>query len=315
MNPVINYGDGIYAIDAMYIRSGLATIYLIIQNGRAAIFDCGTNASIPQVLYALESLGVPASGVEYVVPSHVHLDHAGGAGAMMEVFPNARLVVHSRGARHMADPSRLMEGVRIVYGEAAAQALYGDLKPVPLSRIVEACDGMSLDLAGRILTVLDTPGHAKHHLCLRDSRTEHIFAGDAFGVSFRELDVDGRASVFALTSPVQFDPQAIHASIDNLLVREPGAIYLAHFGQVTDVRRLGGDLHRLVDAHCNVARKIHAGGKNERHSRLVDALRELLVEEGARQGWQIADAELFDIFSDELDVNAQGLEVWLDSLS
>ncbi|APR05900.1 MBL fold metallo-hydrolase [Thauera chlorobenzoica] len=315
MSPVISYVDGIYAVDAMYIRPGLAAIYLIIQNGRAAIFDCGTNASVPQVLYALESLGVSTSGVEFIVPSHVHLDHAGGAGAMMEVFPNARLVVHPRGARHMADPSRLVEGVRAVYGEATAQALYGDLKPVSLSRIVEARDGMALDLAGRILTVLDTPGHAKHHICLRDSRTGHIFAGDAFGVSYREIDVDGRAFVFALTSPVQFDPQAIHTSIANILAEQPGAIYLAHFGQVTDVRRLGGDLHRLVDAHCDLARKVHADGKGERHSRLVNALRQLLVEERVRQGWQIADAELFDIFSDELDVNAQGLEVWLDSLN
>ncbi|NMG15768.1 MBL fold metallo-hydrolase [Aromatoleum bremense] len=315
MNPVIHYGYGIYAIDAMYIRPGLAAIYLIVQNGRAAIFDCGTNASIPQVLYALESLGVSTSGVEYVVPSHVHLDHAGGAGAMMEVFPNATLVVHPRGARHMADPSRLVEGARSVYGEATAQTLYGDLKPVPLSRIVEACDGMVLDLAGRILSVLDTPGHAKHHICLRDNRTGHIFAGDAFGVSHRELDVEGRAFVFALTSPVQFDPQAIHASIDNVLSERPGAIYLAHFGQVTDVHRLGSDLHRLVDAHCTVAWKVNADGKEERHSRLVDVLRQLLVEERVRQGWQIGDAKLFDMFSDELDVNAQGLEVWLDSLS
>lgn len=233
---------------------------------------------------------------------------------MMDAFPNARLVVHPRGARHMADPSRLLEGARAVYGEATAQVLYGDLKPVSLSRIVEASDGMSLDLAGRILTVLDTPGHAKHHISLRDGWTGHIFAGDAFGVSYRELGVYGRAFAFALTSPVQFDPQAIHASIDNILEKQPEAIYLAHFGQVTDVLRLGGDLHRLIDAHCDVARKVHVDGKEGRHGRLVDALRQLLVEERARQGWQIADRRLFEIFSEELDVNAQGLEVWLDSL-
>lgn len=311
---MISYGNGIYAIDALHIRPRLAAIYLIVENGRAAFFDCGTNKSMPQVLYALKYLGLSTAAVDYVIASHVHLDHAGGAGAMMAAFSNAKLVVHPRGARHMVDPSKLMDGTRAVYGEAATRSLYGDLIPVPYERIVEASDGQYLDLAGRTLTVLDTPGHAKHHICLVDRLTRHIFSGDLFGISYRELDVDGRPSVFPLTSPVQFDPKAMHTSIDRVLDAQPEAIYLAHFGQVNDVSRLGVDLHRLIDAHCDLAHKANVGAATDRCARLAFGLRQLLLEEKLRQGWRLVDSELFDIINDELEVNAQGLEVWLDSV-
>lgn len=311
-NLLISYSDGIHAVDALYVRPGLAAIHLIVENGRAAFFDSGTNASMPQVLDSLMRLGVSTAAVDYVIPSHVHLDHAGGCGAMMAAFPNAHLVVHPRGARHMADPSKLMAGTRAVYGEKMTRSLYGDLLPVPPARIVETTDGMSLDLAGRKLTVLDTPGHAKHQICLVDGKTGHVFAGDAFGLSYRQLDVDGRASIFPTTPPVQFDPQAMHASIDRILLAQPGAIYVTHFSRVTDVSRLGTDLHRLIDAHCDLARYANAGSMEDRHARLLDGSRELLMQEKARQGWRIGDSELIDIFEDDLEVNAQGLAIWLD---
>lgn len=313
LKTLIPYSDGIYAIDARYVRPHLAAIYMIVSEGRAAFFDSGTNASMPQVLDSLTSLGIATGSVDYVILSHVHLDHAGGAGAMMSAFPNARLVVHPRGARHLADPAKLMAGARAVYGEALASSLYGDLLPVPFERIVEATDGLSLDLAGRELTVLDTPGHAKHHLCLVDGKTGHVFAGDTFGFSYSQLDVAGRRSVFPTTSPVQFDPVAMHSSIDRILHLRPAAVYVTHFGQVNDVSRLGADLHRLIDTHCSLARESGIGPLEDRHVRLLDGLRGLVLEEKARQGWSVGDSDLFDILGDDLDVNAQGLAVWLDS--
>lgn len=315
LNSLIQYATGIYAIDAMYVRPSVAAIHLIVEDGRAAFFDSGTNASLPRVLDALTSLGISVGAVDYVILSHVHLDHAGGAGAMMKEFPEARLVVHPRGARHMADPSKLMAGTKAIYGEERTRSLYGDLIPVPTERIVEGADGLSLVLADRVLTVLESPGHAKHHLCLADGKTGHIFAGDAFGISFRQLDVDGRASVFPTTSPVQFDPVAMHASVDRILQAQPAAVYVTHFGRITDVIRLGDDLHRLIDAHCDVARAAAAGPALDRHARILNGLRELLLEEKARQRWRLADSELLDLFDDDLDVNAQGLDAWLVSAS
>lgn len=310
MNTLTTYEHGIYAIDALYTRPRLAAIHLIVEQGRAAFFDTGTNASLPQVLAALDEVGVAPTAVDFVIPSHVHLDHAGGAGAMMQAFSNARLLVHPRGARHLVDPSKLVAGTVAVYGEAATRELYGEIVPVAAERIVEATDGLSVDLAGRRLTVLDTPGHARHHICLLDGRSGHIFAGDMFGLSYREIDVDGRPSIFPTTTPVQFDPAAMHASIDRLLGLRPEAIYLTHYSQVKDVPRLGADLHRLIDAHCAAARAVPPG--DGRHAALVAALTALLRAEKARQGWRIGDAELLDLFANDLELNAQGLEVWLD---
>jgi len=305
-----SYADGIHAIDALYVRPGMVAIHLIVEKGRAAFFDCGTNASMPQVLGALKSLGVATGAVDFVIPSHVHLDHAGGAGAMMAAFPNARLVVHARGARHMADPAKLMAATREVYGDEATGALYGELVPVKRERIIEAADGMALDLAGRRLTLLETPGHAKHHICLVDSRTGHVFSGDAFGFSYRELDVGGRAFVFPSTSPAQFDPQAMHASIERILALKPGAVYVTHFSRVTDIERLGADLHRLVDLHCALGRLALAAPEDKRCALILDGLRALVRQEKDWQGWELDDGALFSLFDDELDVNAQGLVAW-----
>lgn len=311
MQTFIDHGHGIYAIDARYVRPQLAAIHLIVEGGRAALFDTGTQSSLPHVVAALAALGLSPASVDYVIPSHVHLDHAGGAGAMMQAFPNATLVVHPRGARHMIEPAKLMAGVMAVYGEQVARDLYGELLPVPAARVREAADGMVLDLAGRALTLLDTPGHAKHHVCLVDGRTGGIFTGDTLGLSYRELDVDGRPSIFPSTTPVQFDPAAMHASIDRVLALQPPALYPTHFSRVTDVPRLGADLKRLLDTHLAIARAEAAAGPHGLHGRLVSALQALLLAEKERNGWLIDDSALLELFAVDIDLNAQGLAHWL----
>lgn len=287
---LISYPNGIHAVDALYTRPRLAAIHIIEHAGHAAIFDTGTNASMPQLIAALRALGVPNERVDFIIPSHVHLDHAGGAGALMQQFPEARLIVHPRGARHMADPARLVAGTVAVYGQEATQALYGEIVPVAAARIYETHDGMSLNLAGRTLTLIDTPGHARHHNCLIDQATGAIFSGDMFGLSYRELDVGDRQSIFPTTTPVQFDPVAMHRSIDRLVALAPPAIYLTHFSQVRDIARLADDLHRLIDAHCRIAEE--CAGHPDRHREIVAGLRRLLFAERARQSWPIDDSAL-----------------------
>lgn len=314
MNTLISYADGIHAIDALYVRPRLASIHLIVEHGRAAFFDTGTTKSMPQVLSALKDLGLTPESVDYVIPSHVHLDHAGGAGAMMKAFPKATLIVHPRGSRHLIAPEKLVAGTVAVYGAERTEALYGEIYPVDAARVLEATDGMAVDLAGRKLTLLDTPGHAKHHLVLHDARTDSIFTGDMFGLSYRELDVDGRNFVFATTTPVHFDPGAMRTSLDRMLALKPKTAYLTHFSKVTDIARLGEDLWRLVEAHADIARLANWGTAEERQARLVEALWQLLLEEKARQGWTLSDEALHTLFADDLDLNAQGLAVWLDTV-
>jgi len=312
MPHIIDYEHGISAIDSGFGRPLMDAIHLVVEGDRAALVDTGTNASLPHVMAALAAKGLAPEQVEYVILTHIHLDHAGGAGAFMRAFPNAVLTVHPRGARHMADPSRLVAGTVSVYGADRARRMYGEILPVSADRILETPEGTSLRLGGRELHFLDTPGHARHHVCIRDGRSGHVFAGDTFGLSYRELDVDGRPSVFPITTPVQFDPPAMHASIDRLLALRPEAIYVTHYSRVSEVPRLGADLHRLIDAHVEVALH-HRGAGAERQARIESGLADVLLGEARRQSWRMPPEELLRMMSADLELNAQGLVAWLDS--
>ena len=314
MLELLRYDHGIYAFDSGYIRPQLTAIHLIVEHGRVAVVDTASNACLPRALDALRMLDLSPASVDYVFLTHVHLDHAGGAGAMMQAFPEARLVVHPRGAPHMADPARLFAAVQAVYGADEAHRLYGDLLPVPADRILAAGDGYSFDLAGRPLTCLETPGHARHHLCLHDPRGACLFTGDIFGLSFRELDVDGRPSVIPTTSPTQFEPAVMHASVDRILACQPRALYLTHFSQVTDIARLGDDLHRLIDAHIAVAERERDAGP-ERSARILAGLWALMDAEAARQGWRLDADQWREVLRMDVELNAQGLDYWLNQHS
>lgn len=311
MQHVTAHPDGILAVDSGYDRPGMAAIHLVIHRGRAAVVDTGTNASAPRVLAALAAAGIPPDHVDWVMLTHIHLDHAGGAGSLMCAFPNAKLLVHPRGMRHMIDPEALWAGTSAVYGAERAFALYGRLTPVPAERIVEATDEFEIDMAGRRFRVLDTPGHARHHICIWDETARSFFTGDTFGLSYRELDVDGRASIFPTTTPTQFDPDALHASIERLMSFAPEAMYLTHYSRVTDVDRLAADLQRLISTEVAVAQAARGHGV-ARHVEILAGLEQIVREESERQGWTLPEAEVLDLLRMDLELNAQGLGMWLD---
>ncbi len=169
----------------------------------------------------------------------------------------------------MIDPSKLWAGTCEVYGAAEAERMYGRLVPVPADRVVETGDGASVSLAGRVFEFLDTPGHARHHVAIRDTRTGHLFTGDTFGISYRDFDVDGRALVFPSSTPVQFDPTALSATLDRLLALKPDAVYLTHFGQVRDVPALGAQMKKMTEAYAKIGlqQQSLAGDERKRNSR------------------------------------------------
>jgi len=304
------YAHGIHAIDAGYVRPMLAAIHLVIEDGQAALIDSGVNASVPAVLAALAELGLPAAAVKWVMLTHVHLDHAGGAGLLLEHLPEARLTVHPRGAPHMRDPARLVAGTIAVYGEQATRALYGDIRAIDPERILETPDGTRLTLGAREFEFIDTPGHARHHVCIVDHGSQSVFTGDTFGLSYRELDDDGHQWVFPATTPVQFDPQELHRSIDAICARRPRAVYLTHFGEVREVLRKADDLHRLVEAHADIAAQ--AATLSDPLPALVDALRSLVLAEARRQRCPLDEAALLALFQDDIGLNASGLLSYLE---
>lgn len=311
MEQLMRYEHGIYAIDAHYLRPQLASIHLVVEKNRVAVVDTGSNASLALVQGALKRLGLTAECVDYIILTHVHLDHAGGAGSMMRAFPAARLAVHPRGARHMIDPSRLVAGAANVYGKEALARLYGEILPIDAHRVLEAEHGFKIDLAGRDLLCINTPGHARHHVCIVDSRSGNVFSGDTFGLSYRELDTEGRQFVFPTTTPVQFDPVALHASVDLILSYQPEVVYLTHFSELRDVNQKGVDLHRQIDAHLRIARAEAKVG-SERLVRIREGLADLLLDEAKRFGCCLPADRILDVYSGDLDLNAQGLAVWLD---
>ncbi|KAF1715989.1 MBL fold metallo-hydrolase [Pseudoxanthomonas yeongjuensis] len=301
---------GIHTIDTAFQRDHFDAAYLIVENGRGAFVDCGTNYSVPNLLARLALVGLAPADVDWLLVTHVHLDHAGGAGALMAELPNARLVVHPRGARHMIDPSKLIAGATAVYGEAEMRRSYGEIQPVPESRVVVAEDGHVVDLQGRELVCIDTPGHARHHYCVWDARSRGWFTGDTFGLSYRELDSANGPFVLPTSSPVQFEPAELKASIARLLARDPQWMYLTHYGRVGDVERLSHDLYAQIDAMVAIARDCDGGP--DRHRCLAEALRALYLERARVHGCPLDDAGVEKVLGMDIELNAQGLASWLD---
>lgn len=308
-----DFEHGITAIDSLFIRPGLAAIHLLVEKGHAAIIDTGTNFSVPCVREVLHGKGLAPQSVAYVIVTHVHLDHAGGAGRMMQLFPNAQLVVHPRGARHMIDPAKLVAGAAAVYGEAVVKKTYGEIVPVPAERVIEAPDNFELFLQGRSLRFLDTPGHARHHFCIWDETSRSAFTGDTFGISYRKFDVAGREFIFPTCTPVQFEPDAAHASIDRIMALQPAQLYLTHYSRITQLEPLAEALHRMLDAFASLGKQ-HRDAGEQRHALLKTGVEEIMLRALLAHGCQLPMEEISRLLAMDFELNAQGIGVWLDKL-
>ncbi len=303
--------DGITAVDTEYLYPGHAAAHLVTQDGRAAFVDVGTNDSVPYLLAALRALGLEPGAVDYLLLTHVHLDHAGGAGRLMRALPNARCVLHPRGAPHMIDPARLIAGSRAVYGPERFERLYGRIEPIEAGRVHVTRDGERLSLAGREFEILHTPGHALHHQVFVDLAHRGIFTGDTFGISYRELDSPAGAFIFPTTTPTQFDPAQLRTSVERLLAYAPQAMYLMHYSRVTDVPRLGRSLLEQIGALERIARDSAAAP--DRSAAIRAGMWQLWLERAHRHGCPLDDARLAQLLEGDLELNTQGLVHWLDT--
>jgi glyoxylase-like metal-dependent hydrolase (beta-lactamase superfamily II) len=300
---------GIHVIDTGFHRPLFDASFLIVERGRAAFIDTGTNFAVPRLLETLRDLGLSTASVDYVIPTHVHLDHAGGVGLLMQALPQATLVVHPRGARHMIDPAALYQGALAVYGQAEMDRAYGQLIPVNAERVRPTEDGLTLDLAGRPLHFIDTPGHARHHHCIWDERSRGWFTGDTFGLSYREFDTALGAWIMPTSTPVQFEPEALSNSIKRLLAKQPDCMYLTHYGRVDNVPRLADLLINQLASMVNLGQTLRTA--TNRHDALKSGLTALYREQLTRHEVVDIDAGLTGLALD-IELNAQGLGIWLD---
>jgi glyoxylase-like metal-dependent hydrolase (beta-lactamase superfamily II) len=301
--------DGITAVDTEYIRPGLAAAHLIVQDGRAAFVDVGTNHSVPYLLAALDELGVAPDAVDFVLLTHVHLDHAGGAGKLIQALPSARVVVHPRGAPHLAQPGKLVAASIAVYGEAVYHELYGELVPVAPERMIQMHDGQTVALAGRELTLINTPGHALHHYCIVDRAHANVFTGDTFGISYRALDTAAGAFIVPTTTPTQFDPDQLIGSIERLMQFEPRAAYLMHYSRVTGLPQLAESLKMQIRAIADIARR--HGTDPDRGTAIKEEMRALWVTLARAHGIASAEQQVDTVLDKDLELNTQGLIAWL----
>lgn len=307
---ILHHPDGITAVDAEYLWPGHAAAHIIQDAGHAAFVDVGTSFSVPYLLAALDVLHIPRKSVDYILITHVHLDHAGGAGRLLTALPNAQVLVHPRGAPHLIDPARLIAGSQAVYGAERFNSLYGRIVPIPAGRIEEVPDGLTVRLGARELTLLHAPGHALHHYVVVDPAHRLIFSGDTFGISYRELDTLQGAFIIPTTTPTQFDPGQLISSIDRMLAFEPESIYLMHYSRVTAIPRLATSLKSQIHELVRLAED--HGESVEAYRQIRQGMWHLWLARLAQHGCTLPEQRVAELLENDLDLNTQGLIVWLE---
>lgn len=301
---------GVHVIDTGYLRENFAASHMIVENGKVAFVDVGTSNSVEILTQAVRDAGLKDEDVLYIILTHIHLDHAGGAGQLMGYFPHARLVVHPNGARHMIRPEKLIAGAKTVYGEEQFAALYGEIIGVDKERVIEANDGFVLDFAGRELHFIDTPGHARHHCCIFDPKSNGVFTGDTLGLAYPELQIAGkRPFMVCTTSPAAFEPDAMIESIDRLMSLKPSLLYLTHFGPVEANAESIRILKEMVRGHKESG--LRFGEDVEGVSKVIsglitDAYHDYL-DGTATSGHDAAETFL----ASDVMMNAQGVIAWI----
>ncbi|HKX55033.1 MAG TPA: MBL fold metallo-hydrolase, partial [Xanthomonadales bacterium] len=307
---VREYPGGVLAIDSGLVRDEMAACYLLEAGDQVAVIEAGGYHSAGRILEVLQKRGWERSAVSHVIVTHVHLDHAGGAGRLLQELPNARLVVHPYGARHMIDPFKLEAGTRVVFGDEAFDEMYVTLIPIAEERIIIKQEGDELLVGERRLRFIDTPGHARHHFCVWDEQTRGWFSGDTFGLSYRDLDTAKGPMVFPITTPIQFDPPALRASVQRLMQAEPECMYMTHFGRVTDTQRLAAQMTEGVYKLEEIALR-HADAP-DRTRKIQQEQKDWLYALCREHGVTLSDEALGTVVWDDIVLNTQGLEYWLD---
>jgi len=233
--PSSSWPDSVKIIDTHYIKEENAAVYLLIEGDRAAFIDTNTTRSVPRLLTALQENGLTPEQVDYLIVTHVHLDHAGGTEALLEHCPNATVLAHPKAARHLAAPERLIAGTRMVYGDELYEELYGNIQPVPADRIRAMEDDEELTWKSRRLRFFYTYGHATHHFCIHDLATNCLFTGDALGIGRSHFQRPGPQFVHVSTSPPEFSAKDARAAAEAIRATNADFAFIAHYGVIDNV--------------------------------------------------------------------------------
>ncbi|UHA59513.1 MBL fold metallo-hydrolase [Metabacillus litoralis] len=303
--------DRITIIDTMDLgMQGRTSCYVLQDEKQVVLFEPSASPSVPHILEGLNELNIPFESIAYIIVTHIHLDHAGGAGLLLEKCPNAKLIVHPKGARHMIDPSRLIAGAKAVYGESFDR-LFHPVLPIAEDRIIIKKHLDTLELSNHCtLTFYDSPGHANHHFSIHDSVSNGIFTGDTIGVFYGVLPENNKEFYLPSTSPNQFDPEAmLHSAkmIENLNV---SSIYFSHYGVSKNPTQVINELRKWLPLFLKTAQQTLTNNSFESieqankqvYIELQNLVSQVLAEQKATLSNDVHDMVLLD-----LSVCAQGL--------
>jgi len=307
---IAELGNNIYQIDVCDQEPERTSCYLILSE-KVALIETGPTPGTVHIKDALKDLGIPPEKVDFIIVTHIHLDHAGGAGIMARDLPQAKVYVHPRGARHLIDPARLVAGARAIYGDSF-ERLFGEILPIPGERVHTPADGETLDLGGgRVLTFYHTPGHARHHFVIHDPVSRGIFSGDALGVRFQALSrLTGFDFTLASTPPSEFDPAGAIETFDRVSRLDLDYIYFTHYGRAGGVGTILTRLKEQVKTFESAGRRVLASGGGSRE--IEEAFWEMVM--GQLAGYGLKDREHPAIKFLELDLrlNAEGVNHYLE---
>lgn len=308
--PVItNLGGSIYQIDVCDQEPERTACYLILAD-KVALIETGPAPGTVHIKDALKKLGIPPEQVDYIIVTHIHLDHAGGAGVMARDLPRAKVCVHPRGAMHLIDPARLAAGARAIYGESFDR-LFGAVLPVPGERVCTPADGEILDLGGgRILTFYHTPGHARHHFIIHDPASRGVFSGDTLGVRFQALSrLVGSDIILLSTPPPEFDPAGMIETLDRVAGLDLDYIYFAHYGRAGGVSAILAYLKDQLHVFEALGRRVLVSGGGARE--IERAIRDMVMDQVAIYGLKDSEHPAIKFMELDIRLNAAGINHYL----
>lgn len=234
----------------------------VLEEEQLTIIETGPSPSARYIREGLERLGHTLADIQYIIVTHIHLDHAGGVGLLLQSCPNAKVIVHERGARHLVDPSRLAAGARAVYGEKF-QELFEPIVPVPEDRVIIKKEGETLTVGEDCtLEFWDTPGHSNHHLSIYDPVSHGIFSGDTVGIRYEQLIDDGIEFYLPSTSPNQFNETTMLQSINRMKALDLDVLYFGHYGSTENVKEAFKQVEIWLPVFVDEAKDVHRAGGN-----------------------------------------------------
>jgi glyoxylase-like metal-dependent hydrolase (beta-lactamase superfamily II) len=279
----------------------------LIEGEKLTLVETGPGPSGEKILSVLKEKGYHKSDLKYIVVTHIHLDHAGAAGFLLNKCPDAKLLVHPKGAQHMADPTRLIAGARAAFDNF--DSLFHPVIPAPWERIISIEDKSTLDLGERQLTFYHGRGHADHHLTIMDSMSRGLFSGDLLGIYSPEFAEYGIEYSLLSSAPNQFNPQAFTESLEDIRSLNPHTIYFTHFGAKTGLTDHYLDLCLSnLEIYCQITEDVCAKGDStwqEIAEPLKGTVKEILI----KMGWP-KEKPLPAFIASNIDLNAKGLLHW-----